>query len=454
MQIETLRAKHPTFTYENFSLTNVRNRLEVAFQFSLTPDITFHSKVSIPLLAEVKHETVANLVFHLGLVEAISYWKATCSPQLVVKAGQLSEQQTLWWHDLFIHGLGEFFYRNNIDFSDPEFFTITASHDAPTHSKMPAKQLSGDLVMVGGGKDSAVTLETLKDLRGRRNVLMLNPVRPALEIAKVAAYHEPLVVQRTLDSKLFELNRKGYLNGHTPFSAYLAFLGVFVGLLHDYEHLIASNEQSAGEGNTVFLGLEVNHQYSKSVRFEKLFRQYCAAYLQSDIQYFSFLRPLYELQIAQLFVPHLQTYRSFCSCNVNRGESWCNQCPKCAFVYLSLFPFITEKRRRELFGNQDYFATPAIQQHIIDLVGLGTHKPFDCVGTTEESVMAVALTIKKYESEQRPLPPFLLMLKDKLPIQDERIQQTIEHRLKTDWNNNHFLPPEYARLLKEKLSQI
>lgn len=453
MTVETLRAKHSSFIYESFEVGQSADNLEVAFHFTLEPGITFQPRVLIPIIHGVEISSIENLAFHLGLIESVSYWKATCSPRLVVRAGQLDEQQVQWWHDLFIHGLGEFFYRNQIDFSQPDFLSITASPEAPAHQKPKPKTLSGDLILVGGGKDSAVTLETLKAVGSRRNVLMLNPTPAAQEMAKSAGYYDPIIIKRTLDPTLFALNRKGFLNGHTPFSAYLAFLSVFTGIVHDYEHIIASNETSAREGSVLFHGLEVNHQYSKSVRFERLFREYCTKYLQSDIGYFSFLRPLYELQIANLFTSQSDRYRSFVSCNAKRGESWCGECAKCAFVYLTLFPFLTENKMKEIFG-KDYFAEATIQRHIIDLVGLGDHKPFDCVGTIEESKMAIALAIKKYEQNRQPIPAFLLMLKDKLALTDDKLGHTIETRLKTDWNSDHFLPPEYAQLLKEKLSNI
>ena len=35
-----------------------------------------------------------------------------------------------------------------------------------------------------------------------------------------------IYVKRTLDQNMLELNRQGYLNGHTPFSALVAFSGI------------------------------------------------------------------------------------------------------------------------------------------------------------------------------------------------------------------------------------
>ena len=448
-----LRNRHPRLIYDNFDLSEKKGNLQISFSFILEPDIVFSPKVSIPMLGhDINLEEISGLVFNLGLVEALSYWKSACPPEMVVKAGHLTEQQTVWWHDLFIHGLGEFFFQNDIDFTQPDFFSISSGDKEWNRLPAQSTPLSGDLLMVGGGKDSVVTLETLKDTSERKNAFMLNPNRNSLDSARLAGFKNPVAIKRTIDSKLLDLNKEGYLNGHTPFSAYLAFLGILVAYLHGFKHIISSNELSSGEENLIFHGIKVNHQYSKSYRFEKLFREYSAGYLTGDVGYFSFLRPLFELQIARLFSKYSRFDNLFISCNVNKGESWCGHCPKCAFAYLSLFPFMEDDRLKKIFGS-DLFEQPEIQRHILDLTGLGPHKPFDCVGTKEESVVAIALAIKKYQANHNPIPNFLLSLRQKLNFSDEDIKQASD-KLMANWSNENFLPPEYARLLKERIFSL
>ena len=60
-------------------------------------------------------EVIRNLLFHLGMVELVSYWKATCSPEVIVKPHHLDEWQAGWWKKLYFNGLGEFFYINKIE---------------------------------------------------------------------------------------------------------------------------------------------------------------------------------------------------------------------------------------------------------------------------------------------------------------------------------------------------
>src|SRR5204863_3654535 len=140
--------------------------------------------------------------------------------------------------------------------------------------------------------------------------------------------------------QLLDLNARGFLNGHTPFSAYLGFLGAVSLLLYGYTDVIVSNERSSDEGNVLYRGKDINHQYSKSFRFERMFDEYLQKYLITNGRYFSFVRPLYELQIGKLFADFPEFFDLFKSCNRNRSDSWCGQCAKCLSVFLTLYPFV------------------------------------------------------------------------------------------------------------------
>lgn len=455
MMLPELRERHPRFIYDSFQTEQRNEELHVRFHFLLEPDVVFTPEIVLPQNHSLDQQELENFAFHMGLIEMISYWKTACPQEIKIEAGQLTEEQVSWWHDLFIHGLGEFFYQNSIDFTPPDFFRITS--DQSKEPNVPVQKpltLSGDLILLGGGKDSTVTLELLKDSPVRKKPLILNPIRPAIESAKIAGYSDPLIVKRRMDSKLLELNQKGYLNGHTPFSAYLAFLGVFIGTLHRYQNIIVSNDRSAEEENILFHGQRINHQYSRSFHFEKLFREYCAKYLNPQVQYFSFLRPLYEIQISQLFAKYPEHHLSFRSCNVGQKEDvWCGACAKCAFVYVSLFPFLSFERAKEIFG-EDYYFKSEIVPFIRELVGLEGHKPFECVGTREESILAIALAIRKYKSAGKQIPPLLLSLERKLGLDDAKTVQLLEEEIQKGWNYQHFLPEEYVKLLKESLGKI
>ena len=194
----------------------------------------------------------------------------------------------------------------------------------------------------------------------------------------------------------------GFLNGHTPFSAMVAFVSFLTAYLNNKKYIVLSNESSANEVNV--LGTKINHQYSKSYEFEKDFQNYAKEFLSKDIQYYSFLRPLSEYQIGMIFARNKKFHKIFKSCNVgskNDKWKWCCHCAKCLFVYSLLSPFLYKEELVNIFG-EDMFENKDIISVFIDLLGKGITKPFDCVGTFEEINYAITKTIQKLEKDKLP----------------------------------------------------
>jgi len=454
MKLDELREKHPRLIYQSYSIQPKENTIDIAFNFLLEPDIFFHPTVVLPINGSPDLKAIENFVFHLGLVELISYWKTACPREIAILPGQLSADQIDWWHDLFIHGLGEFFYQNKLDFTAPDFLTLKPATVAATLPVKPPLHKTGDLILVGGGKDSIVTLEVMKQSSRRKGTFVMNSRQASFDSIRIAGYEPPLMVKRTIDPTLLELNRAGYLNGHTPFSAYLAFLGVLVGHLHGYDQIIASNESSANEQNIIFHQLKINHQYSKSFRFEERFRDYCQHYLTESVQYSSFLRPLLDFQISGIFSNCTHHHQSFRSCNVNlRENTWCKKCAKCAFVYLSLFPFLPYDRMLNIFG-EDLYLKPEIAEQIKGLTGIDNYKPFECVGTIEESQVAIALSIEKYKAMGKAVPPILSRVAEKTGIGEQVDLTTLVPQVMSQWGQENFLSSEQEHLLKQALNAV
>ena len=93
--------------------------------------------------------------------------------------------------------------------------------------------------MVSGGKDSALTLRRELGAAGEDlDCLLLNPPPSAIDVAMIAGCTSPITVRRTLDPRMLELNGQGYLNGHTPFSALLAILGLSCAVIFDYDRVV------------------------------------------------------------------------------------------------------------------------------------------------------------------------------------------------------------------------
>jgi hypothetical protein len=463
-RLHELRRRHPRFVYEKASYERVgdlrggqrEEGIFVNFHFRLEPDIEFTPRIWIRRLPWKVFESVPkvqrdNFAFHLGLIEALSYWKAACSPEIVVLPEALTDEQIDWWHDLLLHGMGEYFYVNQIDFRPANFVRIVAPPSRrPTEpAGTPALQ-ARDLVLVSGGKDSVVTLELLREAGRPFDCLLLNPTPAALAIAKQAGCEKPIIVHRTIDPRLLELNAQGYLNGHTPFSALLALLGVAVAALGGYSRVIVSNERSAEEAGVEYLGHAINHQYSKTLRFESAFREYSKKYLTPGVEYFSLLRPLYELQIARLFARHSQYFPLFRSCNRGMASnSWCGRCPKCLFVYTVLYPFLKRAEVLGIFG-ADLFAWEGAGEVLRALLGLDKEKPFECVGTREETLAAIHLCVERYRGEQVALPPALQAMQESVLSGRGDLPQ-LAQRILTSWSDQHFLPRQIAERLQRDL---
>ena len=308
---------------------------------------------------------------------------------------------------------------------------------------------------MGGGKDAIVTYEILRQAGQNIRPFVLNPRKEQLAILKLAGEGNPIIVQRTIDPKLLELNRKGYLNGHTPFSSYLAFLCTLCAAVFDYKYIALSNERSSNEGNVEYLGHAINHQYSKSFEFEKKFRVYSKKYLARGIEYFSFLRPLYELQIAKLFARHPEYFGAFLSCNEAHKTAsgskkptgkWCCKCSKCLFVFASLYPFVETKQLLNIFGS-NLFEDQALIPIMEELVGDRRFKPFECVGTTKESLAAFYLSLRKTHP---PLPALLKHFRQHIAKKHPDLYQSSK-KIMSSWNTQNFVPKSLDTALRNAM---
>lgn len=404
---ETFRKKYPVFIYKSFKITENADNVEISYEFSVPELADFKPSWVFPKPENIKISddiTFKNLAFSLGMTEAVSYWKAVCSPEFRIECGTLTPEQVNWWKKLYFMGLGEFFYVNkiNADFSD---FTEIKSCGSFSGESIKHPEFSGCLVPVGGGKDSALTLETLTRSGVKCRCYGINKRNSITATVTTAGLPENALItaQRKFDRSLIEYNKKGFLNGHTPFSSVVAFSAEITAYLHGLKYIVLSNESSANESTVI--GQNVNHQYSKSFEFERDFHEYEEKYLKTGIYYFSFLRPLSEFQIAKMFSAHEKYLSVFRSCNLGGKVSpdiWCGECPKCLFVCLILSPFLTDDELTGIFG-KDLLNDKSMTEYFTELIGKSAHKPFECVGSVDEVNLAVSLAIRKRDGEKLPL---------------------------------------------------
>jgi len=453
LSLEELRERHGKIVFSGLDSVLKDGVFEVRFHYRLEPDIEFNPTLRFPGVDGKRFRgldpaLIRAWLVRIGMVELLSYWKAACPPEIVVGAGHLAPEELPFWKKLLANGMGEFFYTNGIDGWREDFvrFTVEAKPEPRAIDAEPKAERC--LTPVGGGKDSVVTIELLKEACLDQSLFMLNGSAAALRTARVSGIAETIDAERRLDPKLIELNDAGYLNGHTPFSALLAFISTFAAYLHGYRYVALSNEWSANEANIIFRGHAVNHQYSKSYEFEKDFRGYLSTALSTAVEYFSALRPLHELQIARIFSGHEEYFPAFASCNrMIRSGRWCGRCPKCLFAAIMLAAFLPTDRIRAIFG-KDILDDESLLPILKELTGLSELKSLDCVGTRDESKAALRLAIDRRGGAN--LPALLAYAAENI-VADDAAARTLAGRILAGYEDASFLPRTADETLKKEI---
>jgi hypothetical protein len=452
-KFNNFRKNYSVFRFIDYNV--MQNDKEILIKYHFAIDNLSEFKPSITIQKDsLNFRNIDNdknfelLAFCIGLVELISYWKCTCSPKIIIECGNIDKTQIEWFKKLYFYGLGEFFYINNIKTNMQDFVQIECLGEKLTY-EFAENDFEGILIPIGGGKDSCVTAELLKKV-DKKYCIMVNPKETSINCSESAGFDKTntVKVHRKISSELINLNKKGFLNGHTPFSALLAFVTYAVSYLLNIQYIALSNELSANQSNVI--GEKINHQYSKSYEFENDFKEYCSNYLDPSIEYFSFLRPLNELQIAMLFSTYKQYHKIFKSCNAgskNAEWNWCCKCAKCLFVYIILSPFLYKNELINIF-DEDLYQKKELLNIFLELAGKSNIKPFECVGTFEEVNYAICKTISILQKEGKELPYLLKYYEENYPL------SYLNDYLTKQYNNMNNIPKELEGFIERGIQDV
>ncbi len=448
-----LRKQFSYFSYDSYAWKIEEDKLEITYSFSLSGKYRFEPRISIPYKSEIfrpidslSSSVMDCLVFHTGVIELISYWKAACPEKLIIRPFNMTEAQVGFWKNVYYQGLGEFFYLNSIDIAPDQFMTVLIEGDSAAGPVFPEMK-GGSLIPVGGGKDSAVTMGLLNRTGLNWLPMVINPGETTRNVISASGKDPGVSVEisREIHPELLRLNREGFLNGHTPFSALLAFYGLLAAYLTGRSEIVLSNESSANEATVP--GTSINHQYSKSLSFEADFRDYVRQFISEEFNYFSLLRPLSELQIAGLFSQMPQYHRHFRSCNAgSKTGSWCGKCPKCLFTFIILSPFLSPDKLSAIFG-RNLLDDPSLAVILEELTGTRETKPFECIGTTDEVNLALELSAGMYEPGNLPC----LIAKHREQMGSSTLSAINFNAVMRNIEGDHFVPAKYMNLLKEAI---
>jgi UDP-N-acetyl-alpha-D-muramoyl-L-alanyl-L-glutamate epimerase len=386
--------EYKAFVFQDYRYDPATSTLSLYYRCSDGP--RFEEKLIFDFAPRQLSGTAAEVldrIFRLILLmSGVSYYKAFVPKVLVCEPFALDDGTAQFLHKFYERGLAEFAFRNGISLRDHfRFQSTSTAGPASIALDLPCRTC----VPVGGGKDSVVTIECLKHSGHPVLLFSLGDAEPIRNC--IAASQLPFItVHRQLDSGLLDLNRAGALNGHVPITGILSAIALACAVMSGCDAVAMSNEHSASAPNLQFDGAEINHQFSKSLEFERDFAEYVGRFISPSIGYFSLLRPFSEIEIARRFAKYPQYFAKFRSCNTAfrqspaaRGRHWCCSCPKCRFVFLALSPFISKRDLTGIFGH-NLLDDPTQCDGFAELCGLRDHKPFECVGETSESAAVMS----------------------------------------------------------------
>jgi UDP-N-acetyl-alpha-D-muramoyl-L-alanyl-L-glutamate epimerase len=347
----------------------------------------------------------------LNLVAGVSYYKTTAAP--VIDLGPLasSPDERSFLTRYYVHGLGEFAYRNGIDLSD---LTIVGPDDggAPVRDYVPDE--GRPLIPFGGGIDSIVTATALRSGSDDAALCIVHPPGDrfaAIEDAAAVTGMPITRISRQIDPQVRRSTELGFLNGHVPVTAVITAAALVAAVLDRRDAVVLSNEWSASVPTLMHAGRPVNHQWSKGVEFEQDFAHRVAASLGPRVSVFSYLRSRSELWVAQQFARLGEFHGVFRSCNrafhqdpAQRLDHWCGTCDKCCFIDLILAPFMGAAELRAVFGGREPLDDGLLHDRFSTLLGLSPDaKPFECVGDVDESRAALVLAAARSDRKDTVL---------------------------------------------------
>jgi len=419
-----------------------------SFDYVLTGDtpLSFTETITFPLPESGPvPQTFHRVLELLHVVAGVSYYKVGAPPRIEAPRSVAPEVKALFTA-VYSKGLAEYAYRNDLPFVlDLEVSTPGSAPAAAPVDNADGRPLSA----VGGGKDSIVTLEILRAAGLDPVPFSVNP-NPVIVSVNAASGLSALAARRKLDPRLFELNKAGALNGHIPVTAINSLIAIATATLHGLGPVVMSNERSASDPNLIWNGHEVNHQWSKGIEAEGLLRAAVTAHAGLTEPYFSLLRSLSELHIAQLYARHTTYDDVVTSCNKafklhDPTARWCGDCPKCRFVFLAMAPAMSRERITHIFG-KDLLADPAQLAGFEELLGIDAHKPFECVGEVEESVVALGMLAADPQWAQAPVVRSLMA---EVPAS---AWAAASPAVVLAPGGPSFVPPVYAKALAEAIT--
>ncbi len=404
-----LRAR--SFTFGAYKVDRARSTLTFKYHVEFDYGIkkTFTDKLLLPKVSPKMWDDIPPTVLDatlqpLLIMLGINYWCVFRAKDIRIEGFTLTKDQANFWNQLYLNGLGEFFYNMQIDFHGLINFPFDEFATVPTGTEF--KRPNRSLLLSGAGKDSILSAELLKASGKNFEFFSFAPTPAHERIARLVGANT-VRVHRKRDPFLNIMMSFSQTSSAYPSVSTFTFIALLLSELLGYDSIVFSNEKSADVGNLVYKGLPVNHQWCKSTEAEKLINDYIQKFITPSIKTGSLLREYSELEIVSKFVKFPKYLRDVTSCNtyfwlskpeqLMLGKSyWCRRCPKCVFLFACFSAFLPKKELVEIFG-ADLYEKKELLPLFRRILGVEGFKPLDCVGEPEEMIIAMHYAQKRGE---------------------------------------------------------
>ena len=150
---------YKAFIFKSYNFDKQNKRLELVYSYdnklTFTESFTFDFEY-----ANYDEKVLDQAIQLLFFLAGISYYKAYIPQTIIIEKGEIDKKLQDFLQQTYQKGLGEFWYVNNLDPKTKVTFPTTMDSTKPNLNN----EGDGLLVGVGGGKDSLVTIEMLRNV--------------------------------------------------------------------------------------------------------------------------------------------------------------------------------------------------------------------------------------------------------------------------------------------------
>jgi hypothetical protein len=180
---------------------------------------SFAEQITFPgapfVLNALQQQALTHALQTLHLIAGVSYYKAAVPETIVIDKYTIDSETADFLTSIYENGLGEFAYRNNLSLRGK----IKFPHTDNTQPATPELGLNNHaLVAIGGGKDSLVSIESLRRMNIPQTVTWIGSA-PLIRSCAERTGLPLLNITRQLAPEMFAMNKQGALNGHIPVTA-------------------------------------------------------------------------------------------------------------------------------------------------------------------------------------------------------------------------------------------